>query len=200
MATWAELFGQHGIELRGDAPATLPQEADLARTEQRLKVKLPESYRSFCTELGPGRLGDLLDVWVPWHAKGFFQSPTEIGSRLKALKDASGKPRTSLEGKAVQFGLVAFGSPPVPRPISGKCAELFFAVSEPAAGGEYTIYALDHRAPQGQPPRLVKLAASFTDLLLEGFVQKRLAKMPWVSAPAPDQFEPWFQRVGLPPV
>jgi hypothetical protein len=198
MVAWADFFRQHGIELRGDAPAALPQDSDLEKTEQRLKVKLPESYRAFCKEIGPGRLGDLLDIWVPWHAKGFFQAPVEIGSRLKEFKDGNGKPRTSLEGKAIQLGLVVLGAPPIPRPISGKCAELFFAISEPTTGGEFTIYALDHRTPQGQPPRLVKLSKTFPDLVAEVFVNKALAKAPLVSAPAPDQFEPWFQRVALP--
>ncbi|MBU8899852.1 SMI1/KNR4 family protein [Corallococcus sp. M34] len=197
MSPWPEVLKQHGVAVLG-APARLPVEADLARTEARLKVTLPESYRRFCTEVGPGRLGDLLELWVPWHARGFFDSPRDIRSRLSSLVDASGGARQSLPGKAIQLGYVLLGGPPAPRVISASSAELFWVPDEPTDGDECALYALDHRTPTGTPPRLVKLAQSFSALLLEGFVGKRLARLPFTRAPQAEQFALEFRPSELP--
>lgn len=197
MTTWYDQLQQQGITVLG-APARLPVEADLARTEARLKLRFPESYRRFCTEMGPGRFGDLLELWVPWQAKGFFDSPRDIRVRMTTLVDASGGPRQSLTEKAIQFGYVALGAPPIPRVISNRSAELFFLPSEATDGDECAIYAMDHRVPMGAPPRLVKLARTFTALILEGFVGKRLARLPFVSAPGQDQFALEFHPRELP--
>lgn len=126
---WQERLKEQNIAVLG-APSRLPVEADIARTEARLKVAFPESYRTFCTEIGPGRFGDLLEIWVPWHAKGFFQSPCDIRSRLTSLMDATGGGRQSLAEKAIHFGYVVLGGPPSPRVISGRSADLFFLPSE----------------------------------------------------------------------
>jgi hypothetical protein len=197
MVTWHDLLQRHGIAVLG-TPARLPVEADLAKTEARLKIRFPESYRSFCTELGPGRFGDLLELWVPWQAKGFFESPQDIRARLTSLVDASGGTRQSLTEKAIHFGYVVLGAPPIPRVISNRSAELLFLPSETTEGDEYAIYALDHRMPRGTPPRLVKLARSFTALVQEGFAGKRLSRLPFVSAPGNDQFAPEFHLRELP--
>jgi hypothetical protein len=198
VTTWQERLQQQGIANTGAPPARLPVEADIAKTEARLKVRFPESYRSFCTEVGPGRFGDLLELWVPWHAKGFFDSPRDIRARLTTLVDASGGTRQSLEEKAIHIGYVVLGAPPIPRVISNRSAELFFLPSEVTDGDECALYALDHRAPSGAPPRLVKLARTFTALILEGFAGKRLARLPFVSAPGQDQFAPEFHPREIP--
>ncbi|RKG84535.1 SMI1/KNR4 family protein [Corallococcus terminator] len=197
MLPWHDQLQQQGITVRG--PLTrLPSEEDLTQTESRLKLRFPESYRRFCTELGPGRLGDLLEIWVPWHTKGFFDAPRDIRTRLGSLVDASGGTRQALKEKAIQFGYVVLGAPPIPRVINNRSAELFFLPSETTEGDESTIYALDHRTPHGTPPRLVKLARSFTALVLEGFAGKRLTRLPFVSAPGADQFAPEYNPRELP--
>jgi hypothetical protein len=197
VVAWHDLLQQHGIAVLG-TPARLPVEADLAKSEARLKIRFPESYRRFCTELGPGRFGDLLEIWVPWQAKGFFESPQDIRARLTSLVDASGGTRQSLTNRALHFGYVVLGAPPIPRVISSRSAELFFLPTEPTDSDECAIYALDHRTHQGTPPRLVKLARSFTALILEGFAGKRLARLPFVSAPGNDQFASEFHPRELP--
>ncbi|MFY0522373.1 SMI1/KNR4 family protein [Archangium gephyra] len=196
MTDWYTSLRQAGITVLG-APTRLPVEEDLARTEARLKARLPESYRRFCTELGPGRFGDLLEIWVPWHAKGFFDSPRDIRDRLTSLVDASDGKRQAVTQKALQIGYVVLGAPPIPRLINNLSAELFLLPSEPTEGDECTLYALDHRT-SGAPPRLVKLARSFTSLLLEGFAGKRLARLPFVAAPGPDQFALEYHPRELP--
>jgi hypothetical protein len=196
--SWRDRLAEQRITVRG-SPSRLPVEADIARTEARLKVALPTSYRTFCTEIGPGRFGDLLEVWVPWHVKGFFESPRDIRARLTSLMDATGGGRQSLSEKAIQLGYVMLGAPPSPRVISGRCADLFFLPSEPTGGDEWAIYALDRRGTSGgAAPRLVKIARSFTSLLVEGFAAKRLARLPFVSAPRDDQFALEFYPRELP--
>jgi len=201
MTTWKEQLDQCGIQWRGPPPGPLPTEADLAAAEMRLKAHFPASYRSFCTEIGPGRLGDLLEIIVPWNARGFSATPRNIQRDLTSFVDASNGARTRLTGKAIQIGVVILGPGPVPRPFTDQCGPLFFAASEPAGQGEWTLYALDHRKRAGAgdaPPRLVKLAHSFADLILQGFCQKRLAKLPFVAAPTEDQFRPELHPRQLP--
>ncbi|MCY1074096.1 SMI1/KNR4 family protein [Archangium lansingense] len=201
MTTWKEHLDQCGIQWRGAPPGPLPTEVELAAAEERLKVTFPASYRSFCTEIGPGRLGDLLEIIVPWNVKGFLATPRGIHRDLASFVDASNGSRTKFTGKAIQIGVVVLGPGPVPRPFTDQCGPLFFAASEPTSESEWALYALDRRqrASAGEtPPRLVKLARSFTDLVLQGFCQRRLAKLPFVAAPTEDQFRPEFHPRQLP--
>lgn len=167
-------------------PERLPREEDFSDLEKRLKIRFPESYRSFCLELGPGRFGDLLEIIAPWPAKGFFK-PCNIRSRLDPFIDAAGVTNRVIGDRAIQFGFLVFGDPPVPRPICNQSGDLFFLPSEPADGDELAIYAIDRRVSSGKPARLVKIAQSFTQLITEGFVGKKLLRLPFVAKPAADQ-------------
>ncbi|ATB50843.1 SMI1/KNR4 family protein [Corallococcus macrosporus] len=196
MPPWHDWLEQQGIAVLG-APARLPSEEDIDKAEARLKVRFPASYRRFCTELGPGRLGDLLEFWVPWPVKGFFDVPRDLRARLSVVKDASGGGRQAVTEKAIQIGYVVLGGAPIPRVISNRSAELLLLPSEPTEGDECALYALDHRT-SAAPPRLVKLARSFPSLIQEGFAAKRLCKLPFVAAPGADQFGMEYHPRELP--
>jgi hypothetical protein len=101
--------------------------------------------------------------------------------------------------QAIQFGFTVFGDPPVPRPICSQSGELFFLPSEPTDGDELAIYAIDRRVSPGKPVRLIKIARSFTQLVTEGFVRKKLLRLPFVAAPTADQLALEFRPDTDPP-
>jgi hypothetical protein len=196
MANWLEQLEQQQIAALGKA-LRLPVEEDLARSEKRLKVRFPESYRSFCLEVGPGRFGDMLEIFVPWPVKGVF-TPQNIRDRLSSFVDATGASQRAIGDKAIHIAYLVLGDPPVPRPISNQSGEVFFLPDEPTEGDEFAIYGLDRRKGHASPPRLVKLARSFTQLVLEGFAGRKLARLPFIAAPTPDQFVAEFRPDELP--
>lgn len=189
---WRDELQRRGVDVP-DAKAPLPDVSLFDEAERRLKVTFPPSYRAFCLELGPGRLGDLVELWAPSPVRGFFNVPDKLRRRpyTATVTDASNGQSCALDEAAVQIGLLMLGAPPPPRVISGRCAELFFVASS-GPPEDYPFYALDRRTPRGEPARMVKLARSFSALILQGFVERRLARMPFVSAPADDQFVPAF--------
>jgi hypothetical protein len=196
MGTWQQRLQDCGIVSLGVAPR-LPEEPDLAAAEKRLKVRLPDSYRTFCTEIGPGRFGDFLEIFSPWRFKGTFV-PQNIASRLSPHVDATGRPPRDLGKTAIHFGYLVWGAPPVPRVISNQSAEVFFLPGEPTEPDELVIYALDRRVRSGAPLRLVKLARTFPQLIAEGFAGKKLQRLPFVSAPTADQLALEFRPRELP--
>ncbi|MBJ6764623.1 hypothetical protein JGU66_27965 [Myxococcaceae bacterium JPH2] len=195
MRPWPEVLKPHGIAALG-TPVRLPVDADHARTEARLKEKLPERYRRFCTELGTGET---------WWSCGF--PGTREASSIPPATSTRGSPRGSTRAEArashcratpSNWGMRSSGGPPAPRVVGASSAELFLVPDEPTDRDAFALYALDHRTPTGTHPRLVKLAQSFSALLLEGFVGKRLARLPFTRAHQEEQFAPEFRPRELP--
>jgi len=161
---WPELLKENnvGIELEGeDGPVEKTTAAQLDKVEQKLKLKLPASYREFCQELGPGVMADLITIMAPCPDNEAVDLSRRVKDGRMGLKDA--KEETDTLDKFDPEKMVSFAST-----LSGD--EFYWKIDEPTKQDEYAIYGLTHE----MPPRMLRVADSFHDFIMEAALGERL--------------------------
>jgi hypothetical protein len=176
---WEDLFDKHKVELQAPQgqPVSKPTDQDLDEAEKRLGVPLPASYRAFAMEIGPGILCDWFRIYAPCRDSETADLASYAEKTRQALPD---------ENHPLAFPFPVKDLIPFADTMIGDC--FGFYPKEKTKDDEYAIYVM-----LGEPPpRVVRVADSFSDFIDNVVFGKRLVELKlYNSASWPMMWEPF---------
>ena len=159
---WEQFLSRVKIIKRGRGPWVGPSEMKVVReTERKLKVKFPESYAAFATEVGPGVISRYYRIYVPTKEAQWCSLTTEVRRIRKAVaKDLIERKEEKLSASFFPFGNTVGGDTIGwdTRRVSGD-------------GSEYPIYLIDRRSRQ-----VYRVAETFPDFITNVCLGTRLTE------------------------
>jgi hypothetical protein len=136
-----------------------PGPAELDAAEQVLGVALPASYRTFCSQLGPGILRDWIRIYAPCTSDHHIDL-VAYGQRWREFDD------TRVRAQHSWWRPYSFPVNDLVTFADTMAGDVFgFYPKEPTTGGEYAIYRIDREPPPGPVVELVRVADSFVDFI-----------------------------------
>jgi SMI1/KNR4 family protein SUKH-1 len=199
---WLELMQANDVRIEIESkkePVEKPTAAELDAVEGKLKIKLPADYRSFCQELGPGVMADLITIMAPCNDNDAVDLLKQVEHGRKVLKSAQEeiRPDFKLDGsnpnerRPDEFDpgkMVSFAST-----LDGF--NFYWNLDEPTGKDEYAIYGLN----DDMPPLLFRVTDSFRDFIMQAALGERLIEVGLYgrfSEPHPRVFFPATKKRG----
>ncbi len=158
---WREKIEERGFEIRimqGAKQAEIPTSRQLDEAERELGIRFPESYRTFCSELGPGEWREDIQIGAPFESdhEGNLFRMVEVGRQvISAL-------RGKIPDRFDVSNTIGFATSQIRLTFHWKLDE--------KKGDEYAIYFVD-----GEAPAVKKIADTFEEFILETCMGDRLS-------------------------